>query len=117
MTFDVFDVVVTPFPFSDRSSEKKRPALILSPFGKFGSAIGTALVVMITIGRASQWPLDVRVDDLDAAGLRLICVVRMKLATLDIRRVERKLGSLAAGDREMVSRSLIELAPWVGSPR
>lgn len=50
MTFDVFDVVVTPFPFADRSSEKKRPALILSPFGKFGSATGKALAAMNKTG-------------------------------------------------------------------
>lgn len=111
MTFDVFDVVVTQFPFADRNAEKRRPALILSPFREFGSATGVVLVAMITTGRASQWPLDVRVEDLDAAGLRHSCVVRMKLATLDLRRIERKLGCLTEGDRKSVTKSLSRLLP------
>lgn len=117
MIFDVFDVVVTQFPFADRGAEKKRPAVILSRFADFGSATGVALVAMITTGRASQWPLDVRVSDLDAAGLRHGCVVRMKLATLDLRRIERKLGELADSDRKMVAESLSRLLVFGGDPQ
>lgn len=109
MTFDVFDVVVTQFPFADRHAEKKRPAVVLSQFSGFGSATGVAVVAMITTGRASQWPLDVPVGDLEAAGLKHGCVVRMKLATLDFRRIERKLGRLAKDDREAVAQSLSQL--------
>jgi mRNA interferase MazF len=112
VTFDVFDVVVTHFPFADRSAEKKRPAVVLSGFDNFGSATGVALVAMITTGRASQWPLDVPVGDLDAAGLKHNCGVRMKLATLDFRHIERKLGGLAEGDRKAVSESLKQLLPF-----
>lgn len=112
MTCDVFDVVVTHFPFADRSTDKKRPAVVLSPFGEFGSATGVALVAMITTGRASQWPLDVAVSDLEAAGMKHNCIVRRKLATLDLRRIERRLGQLAQGDREAVTRSLSSVLPF-----
>ena len=111
MTFDVFDVVVTHFPFADRSAEKKRPAVVLSRFAEFGSATGVALVAMITTGLASQWPLDVPVDDLKTAGLKHGCVVRMKLATLDLRRIERRLGQLADVDRRAVAEALSRLLP------
>lgn len=111
MTFDVFDVVVTQFPFADRDAEKKRPAVVLSRFAEYGSATGVALVAMITTGRASQWPLDVPVGDLEAAGLKHGCVVRMKLATLDFRRIERRLGRLAGTDRRAVAQSLVRLLP------
>ena len=30
MTFDAFGVVVVPFPFTDRNTTKRRPALVLS---------------------------------------------------------------------------------------
>ena len=36
----------------------------------------------------------------------------MKLATLDFRHIERKLGGLAEGDRKAVSESLKQLLPF-----
>jgi len=111
VTFDGFDVVVTPFPFADRATERKRPALVLSPFETFGRATGVALIAMITTGRASQWPFDVPVTDLEAAGLRHPCVVRMKLATIDVRRIGSKIGRLAAIDAESVRAALREVVP------
>ena len=112
MIFDVFDVVVTQFPFADRNAEKKRPAVVLSP--DFAASTGVVLLAMITTGRASQWPLDVAVGDLNAAGLKHGCVVRMKLATLDLRRIERKLGRLGSIDRGAVADALSHLLPLAG---
>lgn len=111
MTFDGFDVVVTPFPFADLSMERKRPALVLSPLEAFGAQTGVAIIAMITTGRASQWPFDVSITDLEAAGLRHECVVRMKLAAIDFRRIGPKLGKLAREDAAAVSASLRRLLP------
>ena len=85
--------------------------------GGFASATGVVLLAMITTGRASQWPLDVPVGDLDAAGLKHGCVVRMKLATVDVRRIDRKVGRLAERDRRAVLDSLSRLLPAGGTPR
>lgn len=111
MTFDGFDVVVTPFPFADRNAERKRPALVLSPFATFGSATGVALIAMITTGRRSQWPFDVPVTDLDTAGLRHPCVVRMKLASIDFKRIGPKVGRLSATDARAVTEALSSVLP------
>lgn len=111
MAFDAFDVVVTPFPFADKAVERRRPALVLSPFDGYGSATGVAVIAMITTGRASQWPLDVPVTALAAAGLPHPCVVRMKLATVDFRRFGPKLGRLAPADRRAVAAALGRLLP------
>lgn len=111
MAFDAFDVVVTPFPFADKAVERRRPALVLSPFESYGRLTGVATIAMITTGRASQWPLDVPVTDLEAAGLPHPCVVRMKLATVDFRRLGPKLGRLAPDDRGAVVAALGRLLP------
>lgn len=109
VTFKAFDVVVVPFPFTDRSTNKRRPALVLSDAGAFNKPAGQSVLAMITSAKNSDWPLDVEIADLDAAGLPSPSVVRMKLFTLDDQLVIRKAGVLAASDRRQVAAALRRL--------
>ena len=109
MTFEAFDVVVVPFPFTDRTTTKRRPALVLSDSGKFNKQVGQSVLAMITSASNSDWPLDVYIQDLDHAGLPSASVVRMKLFTLDDKLVIRKAGALAKKDCSAVSTALRQL--------
>ena len=109
VTFEAFDVVVVPFPFTDRAATKRRPALVLSDRSAFNAGIGHVVLAMITSASHSDWPLDVPLADLQAAGLTSASVVRMKLFTLDERLILRKAGSLAAADRKAVAAALKKL--------
>lgn len=109
MTFEAFDVVVVPFPFTDSSTTKRRPALVLSDARTFNKPVGQSVLAMITSARNSDWPLDVEIKDLDSAGLPSASVVRMKLFTLDDQLVIRKAGALASGDRKNVAATLSRL--------
>ena len=109
MTLEAFDVVVVPFPFTDRTTSKRRPALVLSDAGKFNKQVGQSVLTMITSASNSDWPLDVNIQDLDGAGLPSASVVRMKLFTLDDKLVIRKAGALAEQDRAAVSTALRQL--------
>lgn len=111
MTFEAFDVVVVPFLFTDRSTTKRRPALVLSDGAGFNAQVGQAAMAMITSAKNSEWPLDVEIADLDSAGLPSASLVRMKLFTLDERLVIRKAGQLALRDRDRVIESLRRLLP------
>ncbi|MES9901265.1 MAG: type II toxin-antitoxin system PemK/MazF family toxin [Sedimenticola sp.] len=115
MTFKAFDVVVVPFPFTDRSTTKRRPALVLSDADGFNKRVGQSVMAMITSARNSDWPLDVEIGDLDYAGLPSASVVRMKLFTLDDQLVIRKVGALAENDRERVVATLRQLLKLPGS--
>jgi mRNA interferase MazF len=108
-TFEAYDVVVVPFPFTDRAAAKRRPALVLSSAAHFGDAAGHAVLAMITSQGSTSWPLDAAITDLAAAGLASASVVRMKLFTLDHRLVLRKAGRLAKSDRERVAKSVNRL--------
>ena len=108
-TFEAFDVVVVPFPFTDRAATKRRPALVLSDRSAFNAGIGHVVLAMITSASHSDWRLDVALADLHAAGLTSVSVVRMKLFTLDDRLILRKAGSLAAADRKAVAAALRKL--------
>ena len=109
MICEAFDVVVVPFPFTDRATGKRRPALVLSDRAVFNARIGHAVLAMITSATHSDWPHDIRVTDLKAAGLPSTSVVRMKLFTLDQQLIVRKAGSLAARDRQAAASAVRKL--------
>ncbi len=109
MTCDLFEVVVVPFPFTDTSDSKRRPALVVSEPEAFGDVIGHSVLAMVTSAKNVRWPLDTEIEDLEAAGLRAPSVVRMKLFTLDHRLILRSAGRLAAGDAERVREALARL--------
>ncbi len=109
MTFEAFDVVVVPFPFTDRTTNKRRPALVLSDADNFNKKVGQSVLAMITSAVNSDWPLDVNIQDLDVSGLPSPSVVRMKLFTLDDKLVIRKAGVLALQDQMAVSTALHQL--------
>lgn len=105
MTYDAFDVVVVPFPFTDRAAAKRRPALVLSDAAAFNAAIRHVVLAMITSATHAGWPLDTPVVDL----LPSASVVRMKLFTLDDRLIVRRAGALGRPDRENVRLALRKL--------
>ena len=109
VSYERFDVVKVPFPFTDKVRVKKRPALILSANAPFNAPAGHSVLAMITSAKNAAWPLDVAVNDLTAAGLPAPSVVRMKLFTLDHRLVLGKIGRLAAADEAAVTRALKKL--------
>ncbi len=109
VTFEVFDVVVVPFPFTDRTTTRRRPALVLSDAGNFNKQVGQSVLAMITSASNSDWPLDVNIQDLDSAGLPSASVVRMKLFTLDDKLVIRKAGRLTEHDQFAVFATLHRL--------
>ena len=109
MAFDRWDVVVVPFPFTDRPVLRRRPALVVSRPEALGTTVGQSVLAMITSAAHSRWPLDVPLTDLTAAGLPAPSVVRMKLFTLDDRLVERRAGTLATEDVAAVRSALTRL--------
>jgi len=111
VTFEAFDVVTVPFPFTDKTTTKRRPALVLSETSAFNKQAGHSVLAMITSAKNSDWPLDTKIKDLDTAGLSSASIVRMKLFTLDDQLVVRKIGVLAEKDRSAVADVLRQLLP------
>lgn len=109
MSFERFQVVRVPFPFTDRTAVKHRPALVLSDGLRFNRPAGHSVMAMITSAANLPWPLDVPIDDLAAAGLPAPSKVRFKLFTLDDRLVRGELGTLAEPDRARVFAALVQL--------
>jgi mRNA interferase MazF len=106
VTCERWDVVVVPFPFTDRRGVKRRPALVLSQAGFNGH--GHTVLAMITSREHAPWPGDHVLANPHAAGLAVSCRVRLKLFTLDNRLLARRIGALSDADRREVGKHLTE---------
>jgi mRNA interferase MazF len=97
-------VVVVPFPFSDLPVAKPRPALVLSP-AEMNGQTGQTLMAMITTAARSQWPHDIEIGDIAAAGLPRACLIRWKLFSIDNRLIARRTGELSPADRKAAAEA------------
>lgn len=106
MSYAPFDIVVVPFPYSDRLAEKRRPALVVSD-ARLEASSGLIWVAMVTsAGRPAAFG-DVRLSDMVAAGLPAASTVRAgKIATIEPHRILRRAGALASADRAAVAAAL-----------
>lgn len=109
MPYKQFDVVRVPFPFTDRTATKNRPALVLSDSVAFNAPAGHSVMAMITSSSHAPWPLDCRIADQTAAGLPAPSMVRFKLFTLDHHLVRGPLGRLGKDDIAEVRTALKQL--------
>ncbi|MBI5525993.1 MAG: type II toxin-antitoxin system PemK/MazF family toxin [Deltaproteobacteria bacterium] len=100
------DVLLIAFPFTDAAGSKRRPALVVHDSGD-----DDVLVARVT-GQAVGGVFDVPIQEWRDAGLVMPSVARVdKLATLEKRLVERRLGHLADIDAQTVKFALKSLLP------
>jgi mRNA interferase MazF len=106
------DVVLVPFPFSDLSRAKPRPALVL---GSQLSCEKLPDLILCQITSKKERYLspklgDVPLKDWGKAGLPLQSTVRVvKLATLSKETVFSRLGSLTSSDMERVVSAFLSI--------
>lgn len=104
MTCEPLDVVVVPFPFTDRYASRRRPALVVSS-ESFNTRHRQWILAMITSARG-EWASDVSIRRWREAGLRVPCKLRLKLFTLDESLILRRIGRLSAEDGIAVREAL-----------
>jgi mRNA interferase MazF len=97
-TYSPGDVVIVPFPFTDRAASKRRPALVCSSH-HFNATSKHLVLAMITSATHYDWPGDVPIRELAGTGLSAASVVRWKLFTLDRSYIIRRAGALSPPDR------------------
>ena len=106
------DVVLVPFPFTDQSSSKKRPAVVVSSAAYHADHINLMLMgISSQVGGLARVG-EVVVTDWKDAGLIAPSVVKAVLATVERTLVIRKLGEFSTVDRDEVEQALrVILAP------
>jgi mRNA interferase MazF len=103
--FAAWDVVVVPFPYSDRFAEKRRPALVIS--SEKLVEFGLVWVAMITSAENQAWTCDVSIGHLTLAGLNAPSVVRpAKIACIEPSRVLRRAGKVDKRTANLIAQQL-----------
>ena len=97
------DVVLLPIPFTDLSSRKVRPAIVVG----FGSHPGDLFLVPLT----SQLPnADFTLADWHAAGLNVASGIKAHIATVESSLVLKTVGHLTDRDRTTLD---VHLRQWL----
>jgi mRNA interferase MazF len=98
-------VIKVPFPYTDRPTRQRRPALIVSS-PDLQRRHGLSWVLMITSAANRGWEGDVDIADITLAGLPVPSIVRTaKIATIDSRDAVH-MGRVSAEVLQVVQRHL-----------
>jgi len=105
MSYRKWDIVLVPFPFTDLKTQKKRPALVLSP-EHYNS--GPDIVILFITSNLSAFgrPGDYKLSEWKSSGLPKPSMTRMKFATINKSLVLKKLGSVTKADQELINEKL-----------
>lgn len=101
MSITAFDVILAPFPYTDKPKIKWRPALVLTN-ESFNSSHNHLILAMITTAKHSSWESDARLHDYKKAKLPCPSIVRMKIFTIEMGFMGRYIGRITTSDQERV---------------
>ena len=100
------DIVLVPFPFTDQTAAKKRPAIVVSSDAYHRDRRDLIIMAVTSQARPGSAVGESAVEGWQTAGLLKPSVVKPVLATIDRDLILRKLGTLRDDDRRAVQRTL-----------
>lgn len=100
------DVVLVPFPFTDQTSSKQRPAVVISTAAYNAARPDIILMAITSQLRASAAFGEVWLTDWQAAGLLKPSAVKPVIATLEQPLVIGQLGTLTDADTQALRAAL-----------
>ena len=107
--FSQWDIVKVPFPYTDKTTTKRRPALVVSN-DELRESNGLVWVVMITSAKNAKWAGDIEIEDYRACGLPAPSIIRpCKIATIDAGLVLGRLGKLSKKESRAVCKVFNEI--------
>ena len=101
------DVVLVPFPFTDQTASKKRPAVVISA-DAYQQRRPDVIVMAVTsqILRPAGALGEALISDWQGAGLLKASLIKPVLATIEQRLILRKLGALQGNDVQVLRSAL-----------
>jgi mRNA interferase MazF len=102
--YEFGDVVLIPFPFTDQTTTKKRPAVVVSSSVHHRSR--PDIVLMAITSRIKPGADDTAIERWEEAGLIKPSVIKPVFATVEKGLVIRRLGRLHDDDRQSLKKLL-----------
>jgi mRNA interferase MazF len=107
--YDRGDVLLVHFPFSDQSTSKKRPAVIISS-NTYNNTSQDIVIMAITSQTGSNIGIgECVIENWQGAGLLKSSAVKSAISTIEQSLVLRKLGRLSPKDLSLLEKALKEL--------
>jgi mRNA interferase MazF len=104
--YEFGDLVLVPFPFTDQSATKRRPAVVVSS-AAYHRTRPDLLIMAVTSQQPSTLSVgEVQVQDWRGAGLLKPSVLKPVLTTIDPVLVLKKLGRLTSTDQAALRQAL-----------
>ena len=100
------DIVLVPFPFTDQSATKRRPAVVVST-ERYNQERPDLIIMAVTSQARPAGAIgEVQVKDWQAAGLIKPSVVKPIITTIEQNLVIRRLGRLKEEDQQALKRAI-----------
>ena len=103
------DILLVPFPFSDQTATKKRPAVVVS--SNMYNDGSNDIVIMAVTSRIEK-PVGIGeclIGDWEVAGLLMPSAIKAAISTIEQKLVLKKLGGLSLVDMSTMENALKKL--------
>ena len=100
------DIVLVPFPFTDLSTAKRRPAVVVSSAAYHHGRRDLIIMAVTSQVRPGGALGEMKIVNWKTAGLIKPSVVKPVVTTIDAVLVIRRLGRLKIEDQEILRRSI-----------
>lgn len=104
--YEFEDIVLIPFPFTDQTTTKRRPAVIVSSRSYHEQRPDVIVMAVTSQVKTPAGAGDVTVTQWEQAGLLKPSAIKPILATTEPRLIIKKLGRLRDADRSALKAAL-----------
>jgi len=108
-SFDFGDVVLVRFPFTDQSSAKQRPAVVINSTSYGQQRPDVILMAITSQVHPSTTVGEATLADWKGVGLLKASVLKPIVTTVEKRLIRRQLGKLGAADLQRLDACLREM--------
>ncbi|OHB97769.1 MAG: growth inhibitor [Planctomycetes bacterium RIFCSPLOWO2_12_38_17] len=107
-TYNKGDIVLVPFPFSDQTATKKRPAVIISSDRHNNTSSDIVIMAITSKTDKNLTTGECLINNWQDAGLLKPSVIKPAISTIEQTLVLKKLGRLSQKDLILMENTLVE---------